>query len=117
MAEVASSVGEADELTIPLVIIVIAIGLVFASLYVGYIAPVLLAEVLLGGVLAYAWFKHLKSDERPFWLTGVLRHTLLPFALTALLVSGSGWVMARYAPGARSIGQVIERASMPGPVR
>ena len=89
----------------------LAVGLAFASLYIVYIAPVLFAEVLVDGVLAYALFKHLKSEDRPFWLTSAVRSTLAPFALTAVFVSMSGLAMSWYAPEATSIGQVFKHAS------
>jgi hypothetical protein len=44
---------DADELAIPLIALVLAIGLALASLYVVYMAPVLFAERLFDGVLSY----------------------------------------------------------------
>lgn len=115
LAEAAGSIGEAEEFAIPLAVIAIAValaaGLAFASLYIVYIAPVLFAEVLLDGVLAYALFRRLRSEDRRHWLTSAVRSTPAPFALTAVFVALSGWAMTWYAPQATSIGQVIEHAS------
>jgi hypothetical protein len=38
-----------------------------------------------------------------------VRRTALPFVLTGVFVSITGAAMAAYAPGAHSIGQVIQR--------
>lgn len=115
LAEAAGTIGEAEEFAIPLAVIAIAValavGLAFASFYIVYIAPVLFAEVLVDGVLAYALFRHLKSEDRRYWLTSVLRSTLAPFALTAAFVALSGLAMSWYAPEATSIGQVFKHAS------
>jgi hypothetical protein len=121
LAKAAGSLGEADEFAIPLAVIAIAValavGLAFASFYIVYIAPVLFAEVLVDGALSYALFKHLKSEERPFWLTSAVRHTLAPFALTAVLVCLAGLALSWYAPEATSIGEVIQHARVIGSAR
>jgi hypothetical protein len=110
VGEAAASVGDADELAIPLVVILLAIGLAVASLYVVYIAPVLFAEVLVDGALSYALFKRLRAEDRPMWISSAVRHTWLPFAITAVFLMAVGAAMSAYAPGAKSIGQVMAHA-------
>jgi hypothetical protein len=110
VGEAAASVGDADELVIPLVVILLAIGLAVASLYVVYIAPVLFAEVLVDGALSYALFRHLRAEDRPMWISSAVRHTWLPFAITAVFLMAVGAAMSAYAPGAKSIGQVMAYA-------
>ena len=104
----AGSVVEADELAIPLVAIALAIGIALASLYVIYIAPILFAEVLVDGALSYALFRHLRGQDPQHWLSSTFRRTALPFAATAVFLIAVGVAMAAYAPGARSIGQVLK---------
>lgn len=87
---------DADELAIPL-----------ASLYVVYVAPVLLAEVVVDGAISYALYRRVKHQERRHWLRGVFRHTVRPFVATAVFLTGLGWGMVTYARGAQSIGQVM----------
>ena len=100
---------DADEFAIPLVVIAVLVGAALASLYVVYLAPVLLAEVLVDGAIAYALYRHLQHQERRHWLRGVVRHTVGPFLITAVFLAGMGWAMAHQVPGAHSIGQVIGR--------
>ncbi len=97
-------VGEA---AIPIVAILFAIGMAVASLYVVYLAPTLFAELLVDGVLSYTLYRHLHKVETHFWLSTAFKRTVLPFLLTAIFLSIMGAVMAHYAPGARSIGEVI----------
>lgn len=106
-----ASVAESDELAIPLIVIALALGLALASLYVVYIAPVLFAEVLVDGVLSYALFRHLRRENSPHWLSSAFRRTWLPFAITAFFLMAVGSAMEIYAPGAHSVGQVLEYAS------
>jgi hypothetical protein len=101
------SVGDADELVIPIIAIVFALGMAVASLYVVYLAPTLFAELLVDGVLSYTLYRHLHKVETHFWLSTAFKRTVFPFLLTAIFLSIMGAVMAHYAPGARSIGEVM----------
>jgi hypothetical protein len=110
-SETIGSAADADELAIPLLAIALAIGIAVASLYVVYIAPVLFAEVLVDGALSYVLFRHLRGQDAQHWLSSAFRRTVLPFAATALLLVAVGAAMAAYAPGAKSVGQVMKHAS------
>jgi hypothetical protein len=110
LGDAAGSGFDADELAIPIVVIVLALGLAFASLYVVYLAPSLFAELLFDGALSYTLYRHLRSADRSHWLGTAFRRTALPFGLTALFLVAVGAAMAAYAPEARSIGEVIHHA-------
>lgn len=101
------SVGDADELAIPIIAIVFALGMAVASLYVVYLAPTLFAELLVDGVLSYTLYRHLHKVETHFWLSTAFKRTVFPFLLTAIFLAIMGAAMAHYAPGARSIGEVV----------
>lgn len=101
------AIAEADELAIPLLAVVMAVGLAFASLYVIYIAPALLAEVLVDGALSYALYRYVRGEDSEHWLPTAMRRTALPFIATAIFLAAAGAGMAVYAPGARSIGEVV----------
>ena len=107
MSDAAGAFAEADELAIPLLAVVMAVGLAFASLYVIYIAPALLAEVLVDGALSYALYRYVRGDDSEHWLATAVRRTVLPFIATAIFLAAAGAGMAAYVPGARSIGEVV----------
>jgi hypothetical protein len=108
LSEAAGAVGDsADELAIPLIVIAFALGLALASLYVVYAAPMLFAELLVDGALSWALYRRIQAADSPHWLESAVRRTALPFVLTGVFVAATGAVMAAYAPGAQSIGQVI----------
>lgn len=103
--------AEADEFAIPLLAIVLAAGLALASFYVIYMAPVLFAEVLVDGALSYALYRYLRGDDPEHWLVTAVRRTILPFLATAVFLALVGAAMSAYAPGARSIGEVVHHTA------
>ena len=106
-----SAVGEADEAAIPLLVILVVVGLALSSLYIVYSAPVLFAELLLDGALSATLYRRLKGLERTHWVETALRRTALPFLLTAVFLTLSGWALASYAPNAKSIGDVVQHTN------
>lgn len=110
VGDAVGSVGDADELAIPLLAIALAIGLAFASLYVVYLAPALFAELLFDGVLSYTLYRRLRNTDSSHWLSTAFRRTVLPFALTAVFVALVGAGLAAYAPGAQTLGQALHAA-------
>lgn len=107
-----SDVGDADEATIPLVALGLALGLALASFYVVYLAPVLFAELLLDGVLSYTLYRRLRQAERRHWLTTAVYRTALPFALTAVFLVVVGAALSAWAPGAHSLGEAVRQLRM-----
>jgi hypothetical protein len=99
--------ADADELAIPLVILVLVAALLLSSAWVVYSAPVLFAELLVDGVLAASLYRRLRGLRTRHWLLTAVRRTLWPFVLTALVAAGAGWWMKQIAPEAHSIGDVI----------
>jgi hypothetical protein len=109
-----STVGESDEAAIPLLVILVVLGLAMSSLYIVYSAPVLFAELLLDGALSATLYRRLKGLERSHWVETALRRTAMPFLLTAVFLTLSGWALSSYAPNANSIGEVIRHANVHG---
>lgn len=108
VGEVMSGAAAADELAVPLFVLILLAGLVLSSLYVVYSAPVLFAELLLDGMLAAGLYHRLRGIESRYWLETALRNTLWPFMLTALVFFVAGWALGQYAPGADSLGAVLQ---------
>ena len=114
VGEAAGEVAEGldlDEGAVPIMALLLIIGFVVvlacAAFYVIYIAPVLLAEVVVDGALTYALYRRVRVEQSRSWLLAACRRTAIPFAATAILVACIGMGMSMYAPGARSIGEVI----------
>lgn len=107
VGESIGSVADADELAIPLVVIAFAVGLALASLYVIYIAPALLAEVLVDGALSYALYRYVCGKDPEHWLATAVRRTVVPFIATAVFLAVVGASMSAYAPNAHSLGEVV----------
>ncbi len=104
------TVAKAEEAAIPLAVLVLAAVLLCSALFMIYSAPTLFAELIVDGILSGSLYRRLRGLESRHWLETALRRTALPFALTAAIVSASGWGLALYAPGAHSIGEVISHS-------
>jgi hypothetical protein len=100
-------VAHADEGAIPLAVLLLALGIVFSSLFVVWSAPILFAEILVDALLAAGLYRRLRGLDPSHWMVAALKRTLLPFVLTTLVVAGAGWGMQAYAPEARSLGEVL----------
>lgn len=95
-----------DEGWLIVLAIIAILGGIIASLYVIYIAPALLAEILVDGLLVAGLYKRLKGVEQRNWLGTAVRKTLLPALIVALFFSIGGYLFQKAVPAARSIGEV-----------
>lgn len=77
---------------------------VVASFYVVWIAPALLAEILVDGLLVAGLYKGVRGIERRHWLRAALRRTLVPLALIMLFSAAAGYAMQSVTPDARTVG-------------
>jgi hypothetical protein len=92
-----------DAIWAVLAIVVLVAGLL-AILYIVYIAPILLTEVLVDGLLAAGLYKTVKGVEGRYWMTTVLRKTAIPAILALIFFSIAGFCVQKIAPEASSIG-------------
>lgn len=91
-----------------LAIVALLAGVV-ACLYVIYIAPVLLAEILVDGALIAGLYKRVKPIEERHWLRAAVRQTCVPALLVALFFAIAGFALQRAFPAAHTIGDVWNR--------
>ena len=94
------------------VALIALIGGLVASLYIDYIAPALLAEILIDGVLLVGLYRRVKHIEQRHWLQAAIRRTLLPALLCALCFAVAGYAMQQAVPEAHSIGDVWKRITL-----
>lgn len=104
------SVADTDELAIPLLVLALAAALFLSSIYMVYTAPTLFAEVAVDGIFAAGLYRKLRGLEPEHWLQTAIKRTILPFALTAALVSGIGWGLGQAAPGAHTLSEALAMA-------
>jgi hypothetical protein len=88
------------------VALIALIGGLIAALYIVYIAPALLAEILVDGVLLAGLYRRVKHIEQRHWLRAAVRRTLLPALLCATLFAVAGYAMQTAFPESHSIGDV-----------
>lgn len=94
-----------EGILVVLAVLAVVAGLL-ASVYIVYIAPALLAEILVDGILVASLYKRVKGIERRHWLRAAVRRTVLPALLAAIFFGIAGYALQSVAPEARSIGEV-----------
>ena len=95
-----------DEMLVLLALLA-AIGSAFVgSIYIIAIAPVLLAEMMLDGVLGVALYQRLQKIDQHYWLESAVMRTSFPFLWVICIFTITGAVLHWYAPEALSIGGV-----------
>jgi hypothetical protein len=82
------------------------LGALLAVLYIIYIAPALLAEVLVDGVFISALYRRVRKLEQRHWLRTAVKKTLAPAIIIAAFFSVAGFCLHKVAPEAHSIGGV-----------
>lgn len=103
--------ADADELAIPLAVLLLAAGLVVVLLVscfsVIWSAPLLLAELMVDGALTVGLYRQLRGIDARHWLDTAFKRTFKPFLATTVLVAACGWGLGLYAPGAHTVGEVL----------
>ena len=107
VGDVVGGAASADELAIPLLLLIGFLALLLSSLWIVYAAPVLLAELLVDGVLIAGLYRHVRKQNAQHWVETALRRTAWPFLITAVVIAISGYGLQSYVPEAKSIGDVI----------
>ncbi|MEH6414020.1 hypothetical protein [Pseudomonas sp. CGJS7] len=97
----------ADDFGWVLIAIAAALGAAIAASWVVWIAPGLMAELVLDVALAGGLYRRLRKIDSQHWLHTALRATAIPFLVVALMAGLAGYAGARYAPGADSFGDVV----------
>ena len=93
-----------------LLVVVVALAGAAAVGYVVFLAPVLLAEVLVDAVIVAAISRRVGHIEKRDWTATVLRCTWVPALALILSVTVAGWALQQAAPGARSLGPAVAQA-------
>jgi hypothetical protein len=101
--------GFDDELVLPLLALLALLAIACASAWMIASAPSLFAELVVDCSLSAGLYRRLRTLERRHWLDTALRHTIWPFAATALLVVAFAFAAQHYRPQAHSIGEVFAR--------
>jgi hypothetical protein len=97
-----------DEGVVLLVIVAAVASVVAIAGYVIVVAPSLLAELLLDGVLAAALYRRLRRSERRHWLQTAFVRTRVPMVVVVMILMFLGVFCTGYAPDATTLGEVLE---------
>jgi hypothetical protein len=100
-----------DDGVVVLLPLLIAAGAVAGVFYVVYVAPALLAEMLLDVLLVSGLYRSLRHAEPRSYLPTAVRRTSLPVAAAAVTAGVAGWAMQAIEPTAFSIGAFVRTLS------
>jgi hypothetical protein len=114
LGDTLGATGDADELAIPLAVLLLLAGLALA-LFVSCFsvissAPLLLAELMVDGALSAGLYRRLRGVDSRHWLDTALKRTFKPFVATTVLVAACGWGLGLFAPHAHSLGEVLAQS-------
>jgi hypothetical protein len=112
-AGVSGGIDLDDGAWVLLVAAIAAAAVLGAAFYVIYIAPVLFAEILLDAALSAGLYHRLRGVDAHSWWRTAIRRTIVPVAVSAVIVSAAGAIMQSVYPQASSIGMVWHAAMNP----
>jgi len=75
-----------------------------------YVAPVLLAELILDVAIVSGLARRFERIPPERWYYGALRITFMPFLGVLITVALAGFLAGLFAPGADSIGDIFRGA-------
>lgn len=91
-----------------LLVAILAVGaLVVGAVWTVWIAPTLLAELVLDVTLASGLYRRLRRIESQHWLRTAIRRTFLPFAITFAIVVAVGASLHHAVPEATTLGEAL----------
>jgi hypothetical protein len=103
--------ANAEEAAIPLLALIgiaaVALSMVLLAGSLVSSAPFLFAELLVDGAMSASLYRRLRNLPTQHWTQAAVRRTIVPFALTALLVALAGFVMEWAVPGAHTVSQFL----------
>ena len=102
--------GEGLVLVVVILIIVAALAALAASVYVIFMAPILMAEMLVDGVLLAGLARRMRAPKAPHWSIGAIQRTWLPVLIVAGVFCIIGFALEFFVPGAHSMGEALRIA-------
>lgn len=103
--------GDGEALAFLVVVAIVAVLGLGVVIYALYLAPLLLAEVLVDGVLLVGLYKRLNRPQPTYWAFGAIKRTWVAALIVAVTFFLAGAYFQKAAPEARSIGGVWKAVS------
>lgn len=107
--------ANAEEAAIPLFALIgiaaVALSMLLLAFSLVSTAPFLFAELLVDGAMSATLYRRLRHLQQRHWTQAAVRRTIVPFALSALLLALVGFGMEWAVPGAHTVGQFLHPGS------
>ncbi|WP_148040956.1 hypothetical protein [Montanilutibacter psychrotolerans] len=102
-----TAIADAEEAGAVIIAIAAALAGGAAMLWVVWIAPTLMADLLLDAAIAGGLYRRLKRIDANNWWQTAIRHTIVPFVLVLVFIALVGVAAQIAVPQAQSIGEVV----------
>mgnify|MGYP001176888828 CR=1 FL=1 len=89
------------------IVATLVVGVAIASLYIVFIAPMIVMELAIDGALVCTLYRRLRRISTGDWFRAAIRLTVLPFIVAAIILALVGFGVQQFAPGADSIGDLL----------
>jgi FtsH-binding integral membrane protein len=103
--------ANAEEAAIPLFALIgiaaVALSMVLLAFSLVSTAPFLFAELLVDGAMSATLYRRLRHLPQRHWTQAVVRRTVVPFVLSAVLLAVAGFAMGMAVPGAHTFGEFL----------
>lgn len=99
--------GDIDEGAALLLLAAILLILCSAAIYLIYIAPTFIADILMGGMLSAGLYRKMEHLELHQWVGHALRHTWWVFLAIALLTGLCGFGIQHFFPAAHTLVDLV----------
>jgi hypothetical protein len=96
-----------DESAVIVIITVAGLSLLIISIYLIYIAPVFLGEILVDAGLMSGVYKRIRTLQRESWITGAIRGSWHLFAIATVIVVLGGYLVQYIDPDIETIGDIF----------
>ena len=100
---IGDAAGGVDDGIVWVLVLLLVAAVVLAGGWLVWQAPAILSEAAFSATLAGAVRKALRDEVGQHWARHVLRKSVIPFALVALIASGAGWGARVVCPQARTL--------------
>lgn len=103
LGSIGDAAGSADEGAVWLLVLLLVAAILIAAGWLVWQAPAILSEAAFSATLAGAVRKAARGEDGPNWAWHVLKKSIVPFAVVALVAGGVGFGVRVVCPQARTV--------------
>lgn len=111
----ADGLSGVDEAALPLFLLAMATAVALAAAWAVWIAPTLLAEIMIDGMVSASLYRRMKGVDPRHWLETAVRLTAVPVAGILVSATAVGVILQVLYPEVHTIGDIFRLAGTVAP--